>query len=391
MINPIQKISPRKSQIGDYNKSLQNLQYTSFPAEVVDVVVDDSHPLYKNDTSIGLIAFRTYKSSIIRYAKPLNIRNYTIPYKNEIVSIIMSNSVDAGTLDESMSYYYSSDISIWGLINMNFSPYSTRDYTLDENRTLDKYNDSSAGIPLTSNDNNFTPDLLYTKQILKRQSVRVYEGDSIYQGRWGNSIHFSSTILDKKNEWSNKGEIGDPIIIIRSDRSEKEFGEMIDEQIEKMDSAIYICSNHSLPLKQSGYSDSYKKIGASKYESLNSYLGSQIIFISNRIVLKAKNNDIIMISDKQFSVRAGDDMHLSSDKNVYLRGKNNYIGEARYKAVNGEKLFTLLNELITAIEAISVTVLSPAPGTPTSPPLNIPAFESIRLRLKDFLSSNVYI
>ena len=45
----------------------------------------------------------------------------------------------------------------------------------------------------------------------------------ILQGRFGNSIRFGSTIdrnkVTRKNNWSNEGAIGNPIIIIRNGQS----------------------------------------------------------------------------------------------------------------------------------------------------------------------------
>ena len=83
-----------------------------------------------------------------------------------------------------------------------------------------------------------------------------YEGDTIIEGRFGNSIRFGSTnISDKipkenKNRWSNEGNAGDPIIIIRNGQRTEDINnkgwQHTLEDIDKDASSIYITSNQQL-------------------------------------------------------------------------------------------------------------------------------------------------
>ena len=83
----------------------------------------------------------------------------------------------------------------------------------------------------------------------------AYAGDIILEGRWGNSIRFGSTANTGNalynNNWSNSGEDGNPITIIRngqpSDASEEGYLPLV-EDINKDLSSIYLTSNQTIPL-----------------------------------------------------------------------------------------------------------------------------------------------
>jgi hypothetical protein len=80
-----------------------------------------------------------------------------------------------------------------------------------------------------------------------------YMGDVIYEGRWGNSIRFGSTVKSKSqysNPWSRSGNNGDPITIVRNGQNKlaNEFGaEPITENIKNDLSSIYLTSTQALP------------------------------------------------------------------------------------------------------------------------------------------------
>jgi len=82
--------------------------------------------------------------------------------------------------------------------------------------------------------------------------LRPYEGDTIVEGRFGNSIRLGATTsneISDFNRWSNEGEIGNPITIIRNGQRKDEFKESFEhilEDIDNDDSSIYLCSDQQL-------------------------------------------------------------------------------------------------------------------------------------------------
>ena len=86
------------------------------------------------------------------------------------------------------------------------------------------------------------------------------------EGRFGQSIRFGSTIdnskVTKPNRWSNEGDLGNPITIIRNGQttpSNNFNGDRILEDIDQDPSSIYLCSNQQLSNFQpaSLYDESY--------------------------------------------------------------------------------------------------------------------------------------
>ena len=73
----------------------------------------------------------------------------------------------------------------------------------------------------------------------------------MFEGRYGQSIRFGSTISGshQPNNWSNEGERGNPITIIRNGQTEdptKASFEHILEDVNEDNSSIYLCSNQQI-------------------------------------------------------------------------------------------------------------------------------------------------
>jgi hypothetical protein len=116
--------------------------------------------------------------------------------------------------------------------------------------------------------------------------LQPYEGDIIYEGRWGHSIRFGSTVLDQ-NPWSIIGENGDPILIIRNGQAPTETEAWIPtiEKINEDLGSIYFGSTQQLPLEAS--SANYSSYQSNPPTIPNQYDGNQIIITSGRLVFNS--------------------------------------------------------------------------------------------------------
>ncbi len=215
---------------------------------VTDIILDPSHDRfedYGNYDSIGTIFYTTLNqsnSTTDSIAKPLFsfVKNY--PLLNEIVLIMSS-----GNKDNTISTYYFPLVNIWNHPHHNALPYIedfnngiSNDYEQSIARQVE---DGSTGINLGN----------YFKEKLNIKPLLPYEGDTIIEGRFGNSIRFGSTNISNKvatpNEWSNSGELGDPITIIRNGQSSQldDKGWIhAKEDIMGDASSIYMTSNQQL-------------------------------------------------------------------------------------------------------------------------------------------------
>ena len=163
-------------------------------------------------------------------AKPLfhNFSHY--PVVNEIVHI-MAGPRDSYNFDASPQHYYLPPLNVNGSPHHNAIPDSFSDEEL-ESQTETGLSD-------------------YFQEIENIRPLQPYLGDVMVEGRYGQSLRFGSTISGSHvpNNWSNEGEVGNPITIIRNGQTGHETGssfEHILEEVNGDDSSIYLCSNQQI-------------------------------------------------------------------------------------------------------------------------------------------------
>lgn len=237
---------------------------TIFSARVVDVSLEpSSNPLSLFQItngwgSIGAIRFEsldkntntndqiTTQASI---AYPMDINFKKIPTLGETVFIIQGPSykqLTTGNSDASQ-FYYLNAISVWNKNHLNMIPPSSESST--NTNTVDNIS-VSEGVP--NNPETQVEEPSPGKTFKEEASIRnLYpvEGDIILEGRWGNSLRFSSTAThtseskDTESPWSSEGRDGSPITILRNGQgSDSAFNNWfpIYEDIQSDASSIYL-------------------------------------------------------------------------------------------------------------------------------------------------------
>lgn len=252
------------SLVQTFAPSLANVPGSSpfTPVRVIDIILDDKNPNFKDQgawDSIGTIQFRPVylpsnennKNNFL-FAKPFfsNIKHY--PLKNEIVFILfLPNQNTENTYDG--AYYYIDTVNIWSSIHHNALPDVTNPENYSEEQKRD-YLSTSAGASRRVTDSSTDIKLGNTfKEKANIHSLLPYEGDTIIEGRWGQSLRFGSTVNDSniKNIWSSAGDNGDPITVIRNKQSSKVPKEgwiPVLEDINNDGSSIYIGSTQIIPI-----------------------------------------------------------------------------------------------------------------------------------------------
>ena len=232
----------------------------------------------------------------------------------------------------------------------------------------------------------------------------MFEGDSIIESRFGQSIRFSAYNNDR-NEFS-------PSIIIRNSENSNSRQNLITvttiEDINKDGSTIAITSDKYQSQFLPGTVDSK---GNSDFNtnptSFKNYpeklIGDQIIMNSGRIILSSKNAEMMFFSKKNYGfisdgalsidnalgieVNVGADINVTTnDRNINLNTKNGKINLGNVQLepiVKGNKLVDLLTELIDAIA--KQNYLTPS-GPSKIGPENLPTFNNIKSKLKTILS-----
>jgi len=248
------------------NKSNQKISVSSdrklIAVRVLDIILDLNHPKaieLGGYDSIGTIFYTKLddntpleNSETANIAKPLFTHLKYYPLINEIVLILSTKdkNIYSGNF---LSTYYLPQVNIWNHPHHNALPSlkglgeenTSNDYQQTENGVVRKVDDGGTDITLGK----------YFSEQLNIKPLLPYEGDMIIEGRFGNSIRFGSTTLgdtipdENKNRWSEGGQTGDPITIIRNGQSED-----LDEKgwvhtIENIDgdaSSIYLTSNQQI-------------------------------------------------------------------------------------------------------------------------------------------------
>ena len=160
-------------------------------------------------------------------ALPINTSVRTLPLVNDIVFVIQGPSRNRvlGGDPQSNIFYYTNSIPVWNSTDVNALPSSVT--SGDANTNSNTLQDVQSGIP---NNPNNPKEGAQLGEVFKDQgdvkNLYPQEGDVIFEGRFGNSLRFGATgkfnedfsefDVNPQNPWSQNGNQGDPITILRN-------------------------------------------------------------------------------------------------------------------------------------------------------------------------------
>ena len=292
--------------------------------------------------STGKITCNLASSKMSLSATPLNPNIKAYPIAGEMVTLLQIPNPDAvtisgnGPLSNDNFIRYISGINIWN------------------NPSLNAINDSDQ-LTTTSSPSYFSPTKI--ANILPLLSL---PGDIIYEGRFGNSIRLGNTNSSYPNDWSSSGGKGDPIIIINNGQSDDLVLSRSTSTTENLTtnlSSIYLTSYQRLSsfyIANSSFS-SYDKETTPKFPS--EYNSPQIVLNSDRIVLNAKKDHIIISGEKSVGLSSNQSVNINGTKKVYIEGLDVRIGfgsqRATEPALLGNETVKLLIKLTTQIQKLA--------------------------------------
>lgn len=220
-------------------------------------------PDYSGPSDIGKIKFEILYSTlgtsvsgfVSEPAYPIFDFIKQLPIKNEIVFIVPGPTERMNDRKSRQQFFYFPPFSVWNKVNHGAFP-NLQENSEFSNQTANQANYQGSAVtgskvPLG---NTFTENA-------KIRNLRPFEGDTLLQGRFGQSVRFGSTVEQDnynrvikktiKNPWSNSGKNGDPITIIvngQGDRTDPSYVDMT-EDINKDGSSIYMTSTQEIFLK----------------------------------------------------------------------------------------------------------------------------------------------
>ena len=369
MINRVGLTGAVRNLQSNPNPSSSKIKTTIF-GRVKDIILDENHPRF-NDfgqwNGLGTIIVEIFNKSnpgIEKVAKSYSPQSKSLPIINEVVQLfLLPIPTDALTLRE--EYYYLPSYNIWNSPhhnalpnprNNNLPPSQQLDYQQTEGGLVRRVTDGSTEIDLNS------PSNPSQKTFIEKSNIHPllpFAGDVMYEGRWGNSLRFGSTTKSKseyKNNWSEAGENGDPIVILRNGQpsnSSEEGWIPITENVNQDLSSIYLTSTQKLPIDNNTINrfTSFSTLG--RATTLNNYTGPQIFANTDRIVLNAKNDSVLIGSKKGINLSTEEYINVKS-RNLFIDSQNVKLGDekATEPLLLGDKTTDLLSRLITQLTSI---------------------------------------
>ena len=356
------------------SKALDALKLASLNStgRVLSVVLDDTHPKYKElggpkaigaveiiDVSGGTADYSTVaENQNYRVAYPLQpgVKNY--PLVNEIVYLVSQPTKKIMQRNSAKALYYISVVNLWNHPHHNAIPYSAGSSTPENSKN---YQDSALGS--TNKLTDTTGTIKFGKYFKERPDIyplQPFEGDLIYEGRWGNSIRFTGTAPDK-NPWSTVGAQGDAITVIRNgqtDNPSKNGWDFTVEDINTDAASIYLTTTQKIPLIANTNYFSYKSDTPILPEE---YTGKQVILNSGRLVFNTTEDHLLLSSAKSISLSSAGTVNIDASEmtiqtsKIYLGSKSAteplLLGDTTVELL--KTMIDVLKQLVTAAQTAS--------------------------------------
>lgn len=282
-------------------------------------------------------------------ASPLQPNNKAYPLVNEVVFLITGPSGDYSSNTGKVKYYYLSTLKIWDSIHVNPTPNPFDNLKSDsQNKSIAEIEAGSTNKSGEQDTNQFKPGT-YFQEKSNIYPLYPFEGDIIHEGRWGQSIRFSST-YQNLNPWSTVGNPGDPITIIRNGQNIDLTGPAQSTTVEDINkdlSSIYATSTQKIPIEVSSQ-NGYFSYGENKPTEPKEYSGAQVILNSGRLLLNSTQDHIILSSKKSINLNSIEGVNIDTTGPIILESSEVALGsrDATESVLLGDSTVDLLQNLI---------------------------------------------
>ena len=361
---------------------------------VLSIVLDETHPRFKELgewNGLGIIEYEDVinplPSPSLPIARPLTGNFKNLPLINEVVYIIALPDTEIESISSNTIEYYINIVSLWNHPHHNAFP--TTPNTLPPTQQKD-YIQTEAGNVRRVTDQ--STEIFLGKTFIERSNIHPllpFEGDMLYEGRWGNSIRIGSTVKNTPNNWSTVGTDGDPILIIRNGQgvqTEEGWVPTV-EDINNDDSSIYATSTQKIPLKASStLYDSYKTAPTAP----DQYAGKQILINSGRLVFNSTVDHILLSSAQTIGFSAVKGFNFDTKANFVINAPSIKLGSknATEPLLLGNKTTDLLSKLVINLKAW-MTIASPLFASTPGGVAGLPTITSQLVSILSELETNL--
>ncbi len=239
------------------DNSSKKQQLKIFPAHVLEICMSPDSELYESPKDLGKIRFRDLVNEVnkpenelgkVAYPLDRSFARYPMPGEEVMVYRATGDSGTTGTLVMATVCFYSFVVSAMHNVSYNSHPFMGSSNATVDPTARASYDETKKRFDRQLGDISAVKDVEDKIKVYKQ--LRPYEGDFILQGRFGNTIRFSSTSQLKQSNWSQAGVSGDGIMLLRVDRdySTSESDMMTSENIDSDDASIYLCTSQKVEM-----------------------------------------------------------------------------------------------------------------------------------------------
>lgn len=312
-------------------------------------------------------------SNIIPNVYPLfpNLKNY--PLVNEVVMVVALANNNFSNNFNRLTYYYINPINLWNSQETNPLPVPTQNVkSASQNKGYLETQTGNPNKPDSQNNTTFRPGT-YFQEKGTVNPLYSFEGDTILEGRFGNSFRLGNTVPNNvatlNNSWSTTGSLGDPITIISNGlHSESPSFNSITEDINTDKSSIWLTSTQQIPIEVSSQND-YLSYTTPPTQP-NKYVGEQVILNSGRILFNSTKDHILLSSKKSINLNTVESVNIDAALQTVIQSPEVYLGGVKTSqpVVLGDDLVGLLTDILSDLDTLTNSLVNQV-GVPMGTPL----------------------
>lgn len=366
-------------------------------AEVIEVnYKDDSPEQIYNIKVVPLSSESLRTKQMAISARPLDYNIKKLPLLGEVVMIIRGPSAGGGAIGGSSQNYYITTYAIQSLIHHNGLPDITKTGTGAGGIDKASYSNTEAGHTKNNDVRKNGKKNIFANSFVERNDVRPiqpYAGDVIIEGRYNQSIRFSSTLNDSVSDYTlppswkkGKSIFGDPLTVIRNGRINGSVStkpnKFYVENVKEDDSSIWMTSGQTIPYfpKYANFK-SIDRLGVNTFKVGENYTGNQLGLFSDRIIIATKQQEVLIQSEGGVAINTANNMAIDCQNTFEINSNRINLGISATEPAllgnkSGEWLSKLLASLTTLCNTLAIEVHPTGVG-PSLPPIQAPVYTNV--------------
>jgi hypothetical protein len=372
---------------------MTNFQITA--AEVLEVLYSDSNPNLIYGIKVKPLDGTPSEDETtlsVMTAKPLNTSILRIPIKGEVVLILKAPSSYASGAKLTSDNYYFDIVSLQSSIHHNALPTVSAKtvQTGPASGDSNNYNETNSGNTKKQEEPKIDENFSENPTV---KPLQPYVGDLLIEGRYGNSIRFTTTPKSGNftvaPRWSGGSESA-PITIFRNSKQgidTQKINDFITEDFTNNENIIVMASGQNIEFEQgSGVVTAIQSKGITSWKDENWGTTPQTLISSGRLVFNSNQKEIIAFAKNGIGLSSETNIAIDATNTTVINANKIELGdEANEPLILGNRFKSWAESLIDKLSTL--TVITPAgPSSPLSASPQWSSIAAMKGQIPDLLS-----